>query len=210
MAAALPAPTKGGEFVATPEGTPTYHDEQENIPPPPPPPNVNNSALPPPPADDNNDFNFDQWLLQNNLINFRSIFIKHKMTTFETINTSNTSFASLISEPKIIESNTLSSLVIAIQKLHFNKDTLNGNEQSEPSLPNNEEIVKNQPLPVPQIKHAATEYIVVPVSQDEHNVLTQFKQGLNEMNKIKIQLKEIENDYILQKNKVENNKVNFM
>ena len=103
--------------------------DHQYVPTPPPSPNNNgtgiHSVLPPPPpdmeSDDNsNSFHFDEWLNDNNIARFKQIFLKHKMTTFDAITTSNSNFALLISEQAIIESNYISSLVLAIQKLHFN------------------------------------------------------------------------------------------
>ena len=84
--------------------------------------------------DDDDEFDFNQWLDTNNISRFKEIFVKHNMTTFDSISTSNSKFASLISEQAIIESNNISSLVLAIQKLHFNPNTLPDadGQESEP------------------------------------------------------------------------------
>ena len=212
MASALPV-SKG--HYQTLEGTPTRGgpDDDEYIPPPPPPPNsngsvINNQSLPPPPPDmDNmaNSFDFDQWLNTNNLTKFKQIFIKHNMTTFNAIDTSNSKFALLISEQAIIESNTISSLVLAIQKLHFNPDTLRdpNDQQSEPSPAS----MYIPPIPAErQGSRSVDNKQIIVVSQEEHEVLTQLKQSLHEVQTIKSQLTRIQNEYSLNKNKVENNK----
>ena len=210
MAAALPV-TKG-QYESL-EGTPTLGGPDDvsniipNIPPPPPPPNGNASALvpPPPPPDVHNRkaFDFDQWLDTNNLSQFKQLFIKHKMTTFDSINTSHTNFALLLSEQQIIQSNTLSSLVMSIQKLHFDPDTLPSKQQAEPAT----DTYDTPPIPAETENSGSMDnkqYIVV--SQDEHQVLTNLKHSLNEVKNIKSQLTEIQNNYTLNKNKVENNK----